>query len=115
MQSQPGKAIRAAKSQIQLLENDLDELARSMAEESDMDELEIQWHMYQTALSELRNLTNDLDKMYRKNIVDPRLKRAAEQGKSRKKSEREKALSIRDEEIEMVGSDISNLDDHFWG
>ncbi len=33
MQKQPSKGIRAAKAQIQLLENDIDELARSRAKE----------------------------------------------------------------------------------
>ena len=130
MQSQPGKAIRAAKAQIDLLENDLDELAkaqidllendldelaRTMAEESDMEELEIQWHMYQTALSKFKKLTYELDKLYRKEISDPRLKRASEEGRKRKEQERADVLKIRPEEIEMVGSDIDNLDDHFWG
>ena len=115
MKSQPGKAIRAAKSQIQLLENDLDELARSMAQESDMEELEIQWHMYQTALSELRKLTDDLNKIYKKKIVNPQLSKAREAGKYRKELEKEQLLNIKDKDIEMPDEDMYNVDDHFWG
>ena len=90
MQRQPYKAIRAAKSQIQLLENDLDELARSMAKESDMKELEIKWYMYGTALSELRALVNKVDKIYKKEISGPRLEKAAEYRKARKAIQRDK-------------------------
>lgn len=115
MQRQPYKAIRAAKSQIQLLENDLDELARSMAKESDMKELEIKWYMYGTALSELRALVNKVDKIYKKEISGPRLEKAAEYGKARKAIQRDKYKNISDEEIEMPDSDAYNIDDHFWG
>jgi len=115
MQQQPYKAIRAAKSQIQLLENDLDELARSMAGESDMEELEIKWHMYQTALSELQKLTNDLHKIYKKKILNPRLNKAAEYGKAKKAARKARTQSIRDEEIKMPDKEAYNMDDHFWG
>ena len=115
MQKQPYKAIRAAKSQIQLLENDLDELARSMAQESDMEELEIKWHTYQTALSELKGLVNKVDKIYKKEISGPRLKKAAEYGKATKAARKARAQSIRDKEIEMPGEEAYNIDDHFWG
>ena len=115
MRQQPYKAIRAAKSQIQLLENDLDQLAMSMADESDMDELEIKMHLYQTALSELQRLTNDLHKIYKKKIVNPRLSKAREAGKYRKELEKEQLLNIKDKDIEMPDEDMYNVDDHFWG
>ena len=115
MQKQPSKGIRAAKAQIQLLENDIDELARSMAKESDMEELEIKWYMYGTALSELRALVDKVDKIYKKEISGPRLEKAAEYGKARKAAQKERYKNITDEEMEMPGKEAYNIDDHFWG